>query len=66
MPALTLIDHVTSKSIVLTVYDSIRLYTRPDGTKLFLNIDEFRNIYIKDQKKNNPRPSKKDLKSFKK
>ena len=32
MPMLTVIDHVTTKSIVLTVYDSIRLYTNPDGT----------------------------------
>lgn len=62
MPALTLIDHITSKSIVLTVYDSIRLYTRPDGTKLFLNIDEFRNIYRKDHKKDNPGLSDKKLK----
>lgn len=62
MPALTLIDHITSKSIVLTVYDSIRLYTRPDETKLFLNIDEFRNIYRKDHKKDNPGLSDKQLK----
>jgi hypothetical protein len=62
MPALTLIDHVTSKSIVLTVYDSMRLYTRPDETKLFLNIDEFRNIYRKDHKKDNPGLSNKKLK----
>ena len=47
MPMLTVIDHVTTKSIVLTVYDSIRLYTNPDGTMQFLNIDEFVNMYKK-------------------
>lgn len=47
MPALTFIDHVTTKSIMLALYDSIRLYTNPDGTKQFLNIDEFINMYKK-------------------
>lgn len=49
MPALTAIDHVTTKSIMLALYDSMRLYTNPDGTtKQFLNIDEFVNVYIND------------------
>jgi len=47
MPMLTMIDHVTSKSILLAVYDSIRLYENSDGTKQFLNLDEFINIYKK-------------------
>lgn len=45
MPTLTMIDHVTTKSIMLSVYDSIRLYTNPDGTQQFLNIDEFVEVY---------------------
>ena len=55
MPALTVIDHVTTKSIMLSVYDSIRLYTNPDGTKQFLNIDEFVEVY----KRQHPGLSKK-------
>ena len=47
MPALTAIDHVTTKAIMRAVYDSIRLYTNPDGTKQFLNIEEFVNMYKK-------------------
>jgi hypothetical protein len=31
MPALTAIDHVTTKAIMRAIYDSIRLYTSPDG-----------------------------------
>lgn len=48
MPALTAIDHVTTKSIMLALYDSMRLYTNHDGTKQFLNLDEFVNIYTND------------------
>lgn len=47
MPMLTAIDHVTTKAITRAVYSSIRLYTNPDGTKQFLNIDEFINMYKK-------------------
>lgn len=45
MPTLTMIDHITTKSIMLAVYDSIRLYTSPNGKKQFLNAEEFVNIY---------------------
>ena len=48
MPTLTVIDHITTKSIMLAVYDSIRLYTSPNGSRQFLNIEEFVNIYKKD------------------
>lgn len=48
MPTLTAIDHVTTKAIMRAIYSSIRLYTNPDGTKQFLNIDEFVNVYKKD------------------
>lgn len=47
MPTLTAIDHVTTKAIMRAVYSSIRLYTNPDGTKQFLNIEEFKNMYKK-------------------
>ena len=50
MTALTFIDHVTTKSIMLCLYDSIRLYTNPDGTKQFLNIDEFVEVYSRQQR----------------
>ena len=55
MPALTAIDHVTTKAIMRAVYSSIRLYTNPDGTKQFLNIEEFKNMY----KKHHPELDKK-------
>ena len=45
MPALTFIDHVTTKSIMRAVYSSIRLYTHPNGKSEFLNIDEYVNQY---------------------
>lgn len=48
MPMLTAVDHITTKSIMLAVYDSIRLYTNPDGTRQFLNEDEFINMYKRD------------------
>ena len=48
MPMLTAIDHVTTKAIMRALYDSIRLYENPDGTKQFLNIEEFVTIYQKD------------------
>lgn len=50
MPMLTTIDHITTKSIMLSVYDSIRLYTSPDGKKQFLNLDEFIETYKRDHK----------------
>ena len=64
LPALTMIDHITTKSIMLTVYDSIRLYTNPDGTKQFLNIDEFINIYKKDHPELSNRQAKKQAKKL--
>jgi hypothetical protein len=57
-----MIDHVTTKSIMLTVYDSIRLYTNPDGTKQFLNIDEFINMYKKDHPELSNKQAKKAAK----
>lgn len=60
MPMLTMIDHVTSKSIMLAVYDSIRLYENPDGTKQFLNIDEFVNVYKKDHQELDDKTAEKE------
>ena len=60
MPMLTMIDHVTSKSILLAVYDSIRLYENPDGTKQFLNIDEFINMYKKHHPELNDKVAEKE------
>jgi hypothetical protein len=59
-----MIDHVTSKSIMLALYDSIRLYTNPDGTKQFLNIDEFINMYKKDHPEVDNRTAKKEAKKL--
>ena len=62
MPALTAVDHITTKSILLTVYDSIRVYDNGDGTKSFYNIDEYVTQYIRKEKKNRPQVSNKLLK----
>lgn len=59
MPMLTMIDHVTTKSIMLTVYDSLRLYNKPDGTKQFLNINEYVNAYRKDHPEVDKKKAKK-------
>lgn len=65
MPALTVIDHVTTKSIMLAVYDSIRLYTNPeDGTMQFLNIDEFIEVYRRQHHKLDKRVAKKQAKKL--
>ena len=63
MPALTFIDHVTTKSIMRAVYSSIRLYTHPDGTSEFLNIDEYINQYKIDNKRND-RAAEKEAKQL--
>lgn len=47
MSTLTVVDHITTKSILLTVYDSIRVYDNGDGTKSFYNIDEYITQYTK-------------------
>ena len=65
MPMLTAIDHVTTKSIMLSVYDSIRLYENPDGeTKQFLNIDEFVNMYKRDHPDLDSKKAEKEAKDL--
>ena len=64
MPMLTAVDHVTTKSIMLAVYDSIRLYTNPDGTRQFLNEDEFINMYKRDHPELSDKQAEKEAKDL--